>query len=156
MKLIRDQGLRWPDIQRVLGDDRRSRSGRRGTGCVAGDVRGHCGDEVTRSARVATNQHYYQGDRGILGNLEPWDQRTQAHRPNRFTGRDFGVCAVEVREISGRSAVSPVIPVRARSRDTFVSRAASAAAIEETIVMASPALLASPTENVVTTYSGTS
>ena len=49
LKLIRDQGLRWPGIQCVLDADRRSRSGREGMSCVAGDGRNHCGGEVASS-----------------------------------------------------------------------------------------------------------
>ena len=94
MDLIRDQGLRWPDTQWVLGADHRSRSGRRGTGYVAGDARNHCGGEVTSFARVATNQQYYQNNREIPGNFERRDQRTQVFRPKRFTGRDPDVCSV--------------------------------------------------------------
>lgn len=117
MKLIRDRGLHWPDIRRVFDADRRSRSGRRGTACVAGEARNHRGGEAARPARVATNQHYCQSDRGIAGKFERRDQHTQVCRPNRYTGRDSGVRTVGVREMPGRSAVSPAIGVRARSRD---------------------------------------
>ena len=93
MKLIRDEGLRWPNIQWVLGADRRSRSSRRGTGCVAGDARNHRGGEVTTSASVTTNQ--YQSDRRTSGQFERCAQRTQVHRPKIFTSRGLVYCLSE-------------------------------------------------------------
>ena len=117
MKPILDQGLRWPSVQWVHDADRRSRSGRTGTGCVAGDARNHHGAEVASFARVAKNHNYHRNDRRISGNFQRWDQCTQVYRPNRLTGRDPGVRTVGLREISGRSAVHLVIRARARSTD---------------------------------------
>lgn len=125
MKLIRDQGLCWPDIQRVLDTDRRSRSGPKRTGCAAGETRNHRGGEIASTARVATNKYYYQGDRAISEFFERWDQRTQVCRPNRFTDRDSG---------------------SSRSTDVFVSRA-ECAATEKTMCFASPALPTSTVES---------
>ena len=150
MKLSRDQGLRWPDIHWVLDADHRSRRGRSGAGSIADDAQIHRGGEVACSARVATIQCYNQSHGGIPGNFVGCDQRTLVYRLNRLTGRDPGVFSVGVLEVSGRSAVSPAIRVRARSRDVSVARAACAST-EKTMVIASPALLASPTESVVIT-----
>lgn len=75
MKHIRDKGLRWPDIQRALDAGRLSQSSREGMGGVAGDARNHRGGEVAITASFATNQYYYQSDRGNSGIHERWGQR---------------------------------------------------------------------------------
>ena len=72
------------------------------------------------------------------------------YRPERFTGCDLGVCSVGVSKTSGQSAIPPEIPVRARSKDVPVSRA-ECAVTKETKVFASPVLLESSVESVVTT-----
>ena len=108
MKLIRGQGLRWPDIQWMFDADRRFWSGRRETGCVA--MLG-----TTVEVTLLNLQALRQASTTIQV-IEEFQEMssngTNALRCiglNRFTGRNSGVRTAEVREISGQNAACPAI-----------------------------------------------